>query len=72
MRADDRPIYLLGRGLSCGRAERAARMGRRSLSGLGRPSEPAERGSLLHVSTHAVIVGQAASMKQEAPPSMVG
>ena len=35
--------------------------------GLGRPSEPAERRPLLHVTAFAVIVGQVASVKQEPP-----
>ena len=35
--------------------------------GLGRPSEPAERRPLLHVTAFAVITGQVASVKQEPP-----
>jgi len=44
----------------------------RGLSGLGRPSEPVERRPLLRITALAVITGQVASMKQEAPPFMVG
>jgi len=35
--------------------------------GLGRPCQPVERGPLLRITSHEVVVGQVFSMKQEAP-----